>query len=53
MVQSAFKAIESGCPYCAFRESISQVNDSIAEIVASDIISIVNVKLMTSGSCVL
>ena len=56
IVQSAFKAIGSGCHYCAFREFIPQINDSIAEIVASDIKSkslFVKYRLMTSGSCVL
>ena len=36
IVQSAFKAIESGCHYCTFGEFIPQINDSIAEIIASD-----------------
>ena len=36
-VQSAFKAVESGCHYCTFWEFIPQINDSITEIIASDI----------------
>ena len=36
-VQSAFKAVESGCHYCTFREFIPQINDSITEIIASDV----------------
>ena len=36
-VQSAFKAVESGCHYCTFGEFIPQINDSITEIIASDV----------------
>ena len=36
IVQSGFKAIESGCHYCTFWEFIPQTIDSIAEIIASD-----------------
>ena len=36
-VQSALKAVESGCHYCTFGEFIPQINDSITEIIASDV----------------
>ena len=36
-VQSAFKAVESGCHYCTFGEFIPQINDSITEIIVSDV----------------
>ena len=36
-VQSVFKAVESGCHNCTFGEFIPQINDSITEIIASDV----------------
>ena len=36
-VQSAFKAVESGCHYCTIGEFIPQIDDSITEIIASDV----------------
>ena len=36
-VQSAFKAVESGCHYSTFRKFIPQINDSITEKIASDV----------------
>ena len=37
LVQSAFKAVESGRHYCTFGEFIPQINNSITEITASDV----------------